>query len=70
MQECLKTNRSQMLTLKQFAEKNPWPSAGTLRNLFYASKRNGLEKAFVKIGRRIIVDEEVFFQLIRAKREN
>lgn len=57
-----------MLTLKQFAEKNPWPNESTLRNLYYKRKVNGMEMAFKKIGRRIIVDEEVFFQILKAKK--
>lgn len=68
MKESLNVNKPQMLTLKQFAEKNPWPNESTLRNLFYKRKENGLDLAFKKIGRRIIVDEEVFFQLVKSKK--
>ncbi len=68
MKENLNQSKSQMLTLKQFAEKNPWPNECTLRNLYYKRKTNGLEKAFIKVGRRIIVDEEVFFVILKGKK--
>lgn len=69
MKENLSHQRNQMLTIKQFAEKNPWPNETTMRNLFYKRRENGLEQAFVRIGRRIIVDEGKFFELIRAKKD-
>lgn len=64
----LNPDKNQLLTLKQFAEKNPWPNESTLRNLYYKRKSNGLDKSFIKVGKRIIVDEEVFFSLIKAKK--
>lgn len=68
MKESINVNKSQFLTLEQFAQKNPWPQESTLRNLYYKRKSNGLEKAFIKVGRRIIVDEEMFFALIKSRK--
>ena len=68
MQDNLNTTKSQMLTIKQFALKNPWPNESTLRNLYYRRKDNGMAKAFIKVGKRIIVDEEVFFKILKAQK--
>ena len=67
MTDNLDRNRFQLLTLKQIAEKNPWPNESTLRTLYAKRKTNGLEKAFIRNGSRILVDEEKFFSLMKAK---
>jgi hypothetical protein len=55
-----------LLTFKQFIEKNKrldrWPfTESNLRSLYRRRLSNGLEKAFVKIGCRILVDEDKFY---------
>jgi hypothetical protein len=61
-----------LLSVKQFAEKHPGFSQGSLRGLiFYAKSRestagtipgNGLEKALVRVGKKILINEGSFFQ--------
>lgn len=61
-------------TVRQFSEKFPAFSQGSLRNLiFLASHRNtskgkipsnGLEIALVRIGRKLLIDEAKFFEWI------
>lgn len=63
-----------LCTVRQFSEKNPAFSQGSLRNLiFLASERhtskgkipgNGLDVALVRIGRKLLIDEARFFQWI------
>ena len=64
-------------TVRQFSEKNPAFSQGSIRNLIhlsterYSSKGkipdNGLDKALVRIGRKILIDDQKFFQWIDAQ---
>jgi len=64
-------------TIRQFSEKYPAFSQGSLRNLiFLAEKReaskgtiegNGLEPALVRIGRKLLIDEVRFFQWIEEQ---
>ena len=63
----LDPSQYQLLTLKQFAEKNPWPNVTTMRNLFYKRETNGLKDAFKIWGRRIIVDEKKFFEVVKGQ---
>lgn len=65
MQENLLSDKSQLLTLEQFSEKNPWPTRSSLYTLYKNRVKNGLKDAFSKWGRRIIVDEELLFSLIK-----
>lgn len=60
----LDNSKMQFLTLRQFADKNPWPTEMALRSIFARRHKNGMEKAFVRRGRRIIVNEEKFFELM------
>jgi hypothetical protein len=57
-----------LLTLEQFAEKYPWPSASALRNWAYRSKKNkklaSLSRCFKKVGARVLIDDAAFFQAV------
>lgn len=66
-----------LLTVKQFADKHPAFSQGSLRNLiFLASPRpasngkipgNGLDMALVRIGRKLLIDEKMFFEWVEQQ---
>ena len=59
-------------TVRQFSEKTPAFSQGSLRNLIhlsterYSSKGkipgNGLDTALVRIGRKVLIDDQKFFE--------
>jgi len=60
------------LTVRQFAEKHPAWSQPALRNMiFYSQSRystkgtipgNGLDTVLVRVGRKLLIDEEKFFE--------
>ena len=64
-------------TVRQFSEKNPAFSQGSIRNLIhlsterYSSKGkipdNGLDTALVRIGRKVLIDDQKFFLWIDAQ---
>ena len=64
-------------TIKQFARQHPAFSESGLRNLvFMAEKRhtnkgttlgNGLGAALVRIGRRVLIDEQKFFEWVESQ---
>ena len=64
-------------TVRQFSEKHPAFSQGSLRNLiFLADERhtskgkipgNGLDMALVRIGRKLLIDETKFFDWVEAQ---
>jgi hypothetical protein len=63
-----------LLTLKQFSDKYPWPSVTSLRNWNFRSQRDRrlkpLQKCFKKVGSRLLVDEESFFQAVSELNSN
>ena len=66
-----------LLSVRQFSDKHPAFSQGSLRNLiFLAEDRNtsngvihgnGLDVALVRIGRKLLIDEVRFFQWIEGQ---
>lgn len=66
-----------LLTVRQFSEKHPAFPQGSLRNLVFLSenrktskgviKGNGLNISLVRIGRKLLIDEDKFFQWIEQQ---
>lgn len=52
-----------ILTVKQFSQKHTAFPEGGLRHLIFHAKSNGLETsgALVRNGRRVLINEEIFF---------
>jgi hypothetical protein len=48
-------------TVRQHADKFPAFTQGALRNLIFNSKANGFDAVMVRIGRRVLIDENAFF---------
>ncbi len=55
-----------LLTVRQFAEKHRFISEAALRNHIFYADSNGLKNtgALVRLGRRVLLDEEKFFNWI------
>jgi hypothetical protein len=58
-------NPSHFLTIRQFCETYPWPSESAMRAYVYRAAELGIEKAFIRIGRRVLILPEKFFDLIQ-----
>ena len=56
-------DKPRLLTIQQFAEENPAFTVGSLRWLRFQQDENGFRGAFVKIGERVLVNEERFFEI-------
>lgn len=66
-----------LLSVRQFSEKHPAFSQGSLRNLIFLAKSrhtsrgtlpgNGLDVALVRVGRKLLIDEGKFFEWIYAQ---
>ena len=67
----------QLRTVKQFAEANPAFSEASLRWLIFKAgspetdsdyeHNSGLNDALVRVGRRVLIDEQMFFNWLRRK---
>lgn len=50
------------LTVKQMAAKHPAFSEASLRYHIFHETKNGIDKVIKRIGRKILIDEDLFFQ--------
>lgn len=50
-----------LLTVQMFVQKHPAFTAGGLRWLLFHRQENGLSRAVVRCGRKLLIDEEEFF---------
>lgn len=60
---------AQLLTIRQFCAKYPWPPEGGLRWLVFNAQENGFAKCIVRIGRRVLIDEQAFANWAEDHRE-
>lgn len=44
-----------------------WPTLGALRHLAKNRHKNGLKEIFLKVGKRVVIDEQAFFEWIKAQ---
>ncbi len=57
--------QSRLIPLSQWNEYHVWPPQGGMRHLRFHQSAKGFESAFVKVGRRVLVDEAKFFECIK-----
>lgn len=70
----------QLLTVQQFSDKHPAWTEPALRNLIFHSKSrktsrgripgNGFAPAIVRLGRKVLIDEDKFFEVLNSKQKN
>lgn len=53
-----------LIPLSNWSEYHDWPPQGGLRHLVFHSDRNGFDKVIRRAGRRILIDEQAFFEWI------
>ena len=66
-----------LLSVKQFAQRHPAFTEGSLRWLIFKASQpsrtahdvsqNGINRAIVRIGRRVLIHEEAFFELLNEQ---
>lgn len=54
-----------LIPLTDWHQHHPWPPIGGLRHMMFNRKRLGFGNAFIKCGRRVLIDEAEFFQCVR-----
>jgi hypothetical protein len=60
-QQAPRPSPHRLRTVRQFCQDHPAFTAGGIRWLLFHRQTNGLTCAVVKIGRRVLIDEEKFF---------
>jgi hypothetical protein len=63
------TSPRRLRTVRQFCQENPAFTIGSIRWLLFHRQTNGLEHAVIKIGRRLLIDEDKFFTWLDVQNE-
>jgi len=58
-----------LLTVNQFSESHPFMTNGGLRFIIFNANSNGFKKAIKRLGRKVLIDEEIFFQCLNEQNE-
>ena len=58
------TQSTRLIPVPDWNKYHAWPPAGGLRHLIFNAENNGFKKAFKRIGRRVLVDEQEFFKCV------
>lgn len=64
----MKKNR--IIPLTRWNEYHVWPPQGGLRHLVFHAEKNGFNKVIIRVGRRVLIDENAFFKYIENHKEN
>jgi hypothetical protein len=62
-------NSKVFLTCRQFNEKYPWPSESALRAIIQDAAKRGFSKAFVRYGRRILINPNEFWAALERQQQ-
>lgn len=57
------------VTIKQFTDLYPWPSEYALRHIRQDGEENGFQEAFIKMGKRVLIDVDKFWECLEKKRK-
>ncbi len=51
-----------LIPLTEWPKHHSWPPIGGLRHLVFYAGQNGFDKVIRRVGRRVLIDEQAFFQ--------
>lgn len=63
----IKTDR--IIPLSQWNDYHKWPTVNALRNMYFTCETNGADYFVKKVGRRVLIDEKLFFEWVRKTPE-
>lgn len=69
-EESVSNERTRFIPLTDWPKYHPWPPIGGLRHLMFNREHNGFSRAFVKCGRRVLIDEARFFECVACNGGN
>ncbi len=61
--------KTRFIPVTKWNDYHPWPSVSGLRFMIFNAHLTGFEKCVLRIGRRVLIDEERFFEWARNQNE-
>lgn len=60
-------NEEKLVPVTEWAKNYSYPPLGTLRYLIFHAKTNGFDKCIRRIGRRVLISPEAYFQWVEEQ---
>ena len=61
------SNPRRFIPVTDWPKYHPWPPLGGLRHLIFYAEKNGFESVVKRCGRRVLIDEQAFFEWVDSK---
>jgi len=58
---------SRLVPVTDWNKHHPWPPVGGLRHIIFHADKNGFGPAIKRVGRRVLIDERKFFEIVEAQ---
>lgn len=62
-------SKSRLIPAAKWDSYHPWPSSAGLRYLIFNCESNGMGAAVLRVGRRVLIDEDAFFAWVAEQNE-
>ena len=64
---CDDHRRPRLIPLTEWPKHHDWPPLGGLRHLVFHEHTNGFAKCVRRVGRRVLIDENAFFEWVEEQ---
>ena len=61
-----KISKTRLIPLTEWPKYHEWPPIGGLRHLVFYGKLTGFNQVIKRVGRRVLIDENAFFDWVNA----
>ena len=58
-----------LIALTEWPQHHEWPPIGGLRHLVFNAQTNGFDRVIRRVGRRVLIDEQKFFEWVDEQNE-
>ncbi len=58
---------TRLIPASEWPKHHAWPPIGGLRHLIFNAKSNGFDAVIRRVGRRVLIDEQSFFDWVNQK---
>ncbi len=56
-----------LIPIVNWNKHHEWPPIGGLRHLIFYAEQNGFNEVIKRVGRRVLIDEDAFFEWVDSK---
>jgi len=70
LSKTLENPAPRLMTIKGFCAQHPWPSESAMRAYIFRASELKITEAFVRVRRRVLINENKFFELIQRSDKN